>query len=121
MVAFRKQKFEDHTTVTDDPVASGGHFHPFAYLGRAGGQRTGCSLDLDYTDPAPAEHGKTGDMAKTWNGNAVFARYLEDGLVVPRAEVVAIDLQRYDSGDWWAWHIYFSPAVANAASYSCRK
>ena len=55
------------------------------------------ALDFHQAQPAGAHVGKPVQMAQRGNEDAVLARHFEDGLVLARADVAAVDLQRLDA------------------------
>jgi hypothetical protein len=96
MVTFAEKHFNDYASIVPQALGVDEHLHAFLYLGYACGKESVVALDLNQTDTTGANFGESFDMAECGNVNSVLLGDLQDSLVLTRAHVLSINLQRLD-------------------------
>jgi hypothetical protein len=74
----------------------GRNLHAFFHRRDAGGQQLGCSLDFDQAQAARPDLGQALQFAKSGNENIILPSDVQDGFLLPGADIAVVDLQGFD-------------------------
>ena len=96
VVALGEEQLQNRAPIAVQALRVGRDLHALGDAGHAGGQQLVGALDLDQAQPAGADGRQAPQVAQGRDEDLVLARDGQDGFILARADVLAVDLQRLD-------------------------
>src|SRR5579871_5016865 len=112
VIALGEEQLQDQAPVVGEALGIDGHLHAFFDARDARREKARRAFDFDQAEPAGADVRESAQPAERGNGDLVLARDFEDGLVLARAYLAAVDDQGFHAD--WGFH-----ACASSAGWCC--